>query len=119
MVDSAAELPTQLHGPGGVGASRYLSGDGSWIDFRDSAEIRMLGDFRMGTGPTKPPRSAAEANGGALPTITAVAPCADGDHDGMPDAYEVAHGLNPDEPADRNTVAADGFTWLERYLSGT
>ena len=36
----------------------------------------------------------------------------------MPDAYETAHGLNPNNPADRQTVAANGYTNLENYLNG-
>lgn len=43
----------------------------------------------------------------------------DTDRDGLPDAWELAHGLNPADPgdgaADRN---GDGFTNLEDYLNG-
>jgi hypothetical protein len=35
----------------------------------------------------------------------------------MPDAYESAHGLNPNV-ADGNLVAANGYTNLENYLNG-
>jgi hypothetical protein len=43
---------------------------------------------------------------------------ADNDHDGMTDAYEAANGLNPNNPADRQTIAANGYTNLENYLNG-
>jgi len=44
---------------------------------------------------------------------------ADSDHDGMPDAWEKANKLNPDDPSDGNKVSAgDGYTNLERYLNG-
>lgn len=47
-------------------------------------------------------------------------PFSDSDGDGMPDAWEIAHGLNPDNPADANTDAdADGVTNLQEYLAGT
>ncbi|HEV2292730.1 MAG TPA: hypothetical protein VGR35_02680 [Tepidisphaeraceae bacterium] len=43
---------------------------------------------------------------------------ADRDHDGMPDAWEQKHNLNPDDPHDGNRDAVgDGYTNLERYLN--
>ena len=39
------------------------------------------------------------------------------DHDGMPDVWETAQGLNPNNAADRNTVASNGYTNLENYLN--
>ncbi|RZK20569.1 MAG: T9SS type A sorting domain-containing protein [Hymenobacter sp.] len=42
----------------------------------------------------------------------------DTDHDGMPDAYETANGLNPNDPADRAALAANGYANLENYLNG-
>ncbi|MFD2164002.1 polysaccharide lyase family 1 protein [Paradesertivirga mongoliensis] len=41
----------------------------------------------------------------------------DTDHDGMPDAWESKNGLNPKSPDDRNKVAADGYTMLEKFLN--
>ncbi len=44
----------------------------------------------------------------------------DGDHDGMPDSWEAAHGLNPLDPADAATDAdEDGLSNVEEYLAGT
>ncbi len=41
----------------------------------------------------------------------------DSDHDGIPDEWEIAHGLNPNDPRDANFVRnADGYTNLEVYL---
>jgi hypothetical protein len=42
----------------------------------------------------------------------------DSDHDGMPDSWETAHGLNPnidDSAQDRN---GDGYTNIEEYING-
>ena len=36
----------------------------------------------------------------------------------MTDAYETANGLNPNNAADRQAVAANGYTNLENYLNG-
>ena len=53
------------------------------------------------------------------PTIATGTPCPDTDHDGMPDVWETSRGLNRNNAADRNTVAASGYTNLEVYLAGT
>ena len=43
---------------------------------------------------------------------------ADSDHDGIPDDWEKAHGLNPNDPNDANADAnGDGYTNLEKYLN--
>src|SRR5882724_1787559 len=44
----------------------------------------------------------------------------DTDGDGMPDAWELAHGLNPNDPTDAaRDDDGDGFTNLQEYLAGT
>jgi pectate lyase len=43
----------------------------------------------------------------------------DSDHDGMPDEWEDEHGLNKENPEDRNLFAPDGYTMLEKYLNTT
>ncbi len=36
----------------------------------------------------------------------------------MPDIWELAHGLDPKNPSDRNkNVEPDGYTHLEKYLN--
>lgn len=44
---------------------------------------------------------------------------ADADRDGMPDAWEIRHGLNPNLASDRNltNLSAEGYTNLEMYLN--
>lgn len=42
---------------------------------------------------------------------------ADSDHDGMPDAWEKDHGLDPKNPVDGNAFRRDGYTHLEHYLN--
>jgi len=35
----------------------------------------------------------------------------------MPDEWEKAHGLNPNDPSDANKTGSDGYTNLEKYLN--
>jgi uncharacterized repeat protein (TIGR01451 family) len=44
----------------------------------------------------------------------------DSDGDGLPDHYELAHGLDPNDPTDAALdLDGDGWTHLEEYLAGT
>ena len=57
------------------------------------------------------------ADAGGWPIYNRATPVADNDHDGMADDWEVAHGFDPSNPEDRNTVASrEGYTALEIYL---
>jgi pectate lyase len=55
---------------------------------------------------------------GGWPTLKSTKPPIDTDGDGMPDDWERSHGLNPNDPNDRNADRdGDGFTNLEEYLN--
>lgn len=54
---------------------------------------------------------------GGWPELKSTTAPTDTDHDGMPDAWEMIKGLDPKKAADRNTVATDGYTMLEKYLN--
>jgi len=56
-------------------------------------------------------------NVGGWPVLNSLPAPADTDHDGMPDAWESASGLDPNNAADRNSVGTDGYTMLEKYLN--
>jgi len=42
----------------------------------------------------------------------------DTDGDGIPDDWETAHGLNPNDPADASKLDGEGYSMLEEYLNG-
>ena len=42
----------------------------------------------------------------------------DTDGDGMPDDWEIGRDLDPNDAADGNHVAPNGYTWVEVYISG-
>lgn len=53
----------------------------------------------------------------AWPTLNSTEAPADTDGDGMPDEWETANGLNPNDASDGPTVTDDGYTNLEHYLN--
>ncbi len=54
---------------------------------------------------------------GGWPVLNSTEPPLDTDKDGMPDNWENANGLNPNDPADRNNIRSDGYSQLEAYLN--
>ncbi len=53
----------------------------------------------------------------AWPVLNSTPSSPDTDGDGMPDEWETAHGLNPNDAGDGAKVGADGYTYLENYLN--
>ena len=100
----------------GAGANKGLNCDGTFLDRRDAIDIRIVNDVKNSTGKVIDDPSQV---GGWL-TIAPATPCADADHDGMPDAWEQKYGLNPGDAADGPKDAdGDGFTNVEEFLNGT
>ncbi len=81
---------------------------------RDSADLRLVNGVRTATHR----RIDSQDEVGGWPALHSLAAPEDRDRDGMPDRWEQAHGLNPDDPADRNGDRdRDGYTNLEEYLN--
>src|SRR5439155_23609460 len=58
----------------------------------------------------------SQADVGGWPQLKGGEAPIDSDHDGIPDAWETAHGLNPNDPSDgAKDSVGDGYTNLERY----
>jgi len=80
---------------------------------RDEVDKRLMNDIRNRTG--KLIDSQDEVGG--WPELKSKPAPVDSDRDGMADAWELANGLNPSNPKDRNGDSdKDGFTNLEEYL---
>ena len=109
-----------------------LAGAGDIFPKRDTLDRRYVNEAFTGTASQHSTNSTSmyygKGNLGIIDTqdsaggwpnydTTAVAPI-DTDHDGMPDSWEIAMGLNPNDSTDGNTVAASGYTMLEEYLNG-
>lgn len=93
---------------------------GASLPKRDPVDARVIESVRTGKTTTKAGILETPADVGGWPEYKAAAVPADADKDGMPDDWERAHGLNPNDPADATKDAdGDGYTNLEEYLNGT
>ena len=80
---------------------------------RDAADARVINDVKNRTGGLVN----TPGDVGGWPELKSTPAPLDADNDGMPDAWESSHGLNPNDAADGAKVADDGYTNLERYLN--
>ncbi len=108
-----------------------LAGVGDTYPKRDTIDRRIVKETITGTASQHATNSTStyygKGNLGIIDTqdsaggwpaydTTAIAPT-DSDHDGIPDTWEMANGLNPNDSTDGNTVASSGYTMLEEYLN--
>ena len=83
---------------------------------RDAVDARILGQVERGEGRL----INSQADVGGWPELATAAPPIDVDADGMPDAWERAHGLDARDGADhRGDLDGDGYTNLEEWLNET
>lgn len=91
---------------------------------RDSVDRRIVEEVRTGTAKFGASYKGggkglidSQRDVGGWPELRSLPAPVDTDHDGMPDEWEKAHGLDPNNPADGAGAAApNGYTHLERYL---
>jgi pectate lyase len=85
--------------------------------YRDSVDQRQINNLKsLGLQGYIP---ADETQVGGMPMWTGPAAPIDSDGDGMPNAWELSHGLNASNAADRNltNLSPEGYTNLEVYLN--
>jgi hypothetical protein len=96
---------------------------GATVPHRDAVDARIIENVRRrnhtftGSKSGLPGIIDSQADAGGWPEYKSAEPPADSDHDGIPDAWETRHGLNPHDPADGARDAGDGYTHLEHYLN--
>ena len=96
-----------------VAYQRVLDTGGATIPKRDQVDRRVVSSVRNRTGQIV----ASQRDVGGWPELHSAAAPKDSDLDGMPDAWEETHGLNPNDDEDRNQIGDGGYTRLENYLN--
>ena len=95
--------------------AHVLSSAGDFPWRRDAADSRVVEGVRNQTG--RVINSQSEVGG--WPELKSAPVPLDSDGDGIPDEWEKAHGLNPNDPRDAASAARDGsgYSNLEIYLN--
>jgi hypothetical protein len=88
------------------------------VDARIIADVKKRGARFSGPISKKPGIIDSQKDAGGWPEYKSGEAPADGDHDGMSDAWEKKRGLDPANPADAGKDSGNGFTHLEEYING-
>ncbi|MBX7207270.1 MAG: hypothetical protein K1X78_03070 [Verrucomicrobiaceae bacterium] len=80
---------------------------------RDAADQRVIAGVKDRTHR----RIDSQNEVGGWPKLKSGAAAKDSDGDGIPDEWEKAQGLSPNDSADGNATQKDGYTNLEHYLN--
>jgi len=82
---------------------------------RDAIDNRLIGYVESLGKTGQVIKSEAEVGGQKV--IKSTTALIDTDGDGIPDAWEKKHSLNPDDPTDGKLITASGYSNLEEYLN--
>jgi hypothetical protein len=92
---------------------KVLAGAGAACPKRDAVDKRIIEEVQNGTGRIID----NEQDVDGWPVLRSTPPPPDSDHDGIPDSWELAHNLNPNNPADGPRLQPSGYSNLEEYLN--
>lgn len=88
---------------------------------RDATDLRIVNEVKSGIPTYKGSKSAyagiidSQNDCGGWPVLKSGETPQDTDGDGIPDAWEKKHGLNPEDGTDAVKIAPSGYTWIEEY----
>lgn len=89
---------------------------GATYPYRDAVDARIVAETMNDTGRYI---NTEDEVGGYPAKATKRAADFDTDQDGIPDAWETAHGLDPNDPADSKTIdPSSGYAYVEEYFNG-
>jgi pectate lyase len=93
---------------------QVLASAGAVLPARDAVDRRIVTEVRNGTGAIID----SQWEVGGWPEYKSTRPPRDSDRDGMPDDWEIAHGLNPHDPSDSaQDRDGNGYTNVEDYIN--
>jgi hypothetical protein len=98
---------------------QVLAGAGASM-VRDSVDTRIVNEVKNATATYGNGVIDSQEDVGGYPRLQSLPAPEDSDRDGMPDAWEKSHGLDPAMASDRNATNLSGtfYTNLEVYLNG-
>jgi len=101
--------------PATLAFEKVLANSGAIFPFRDAVDERIVNDVKNGSGNIIMDPSEV----GGWPVLNSGIPPTDTDHDGMPDDWETAIGLDINDPSDGLLdMDEDGYTNVEEYING-
>jgi pectate lyase len=87
---------------------------------RDAVDARIVQEACNGTATFGDGIISSQTDVGGWPELTSLPAPQDSDGDGMPDAWEIRYGLDPNDASDANgDLNRSGYTNIEEYLNGT
>jgi hypothetical protein len=113
LVDTPFVVPSVTTSSAEQAYHDVVSGVGAILPKRDSVDVRIIREVTTNTGHIID----AQDEVGGWPELHSLPALADSDHDGVPDAWETAHGFDPGNPDDGNKKSDGGYTMLEVYLN--
>jgi pectate lyase len=113
IVDQPIAAPTVTTVSATEAVDLVLADVGASRPKRDAVDTRLVNHVRTRTG--KMINSQAEVGG--WPELKSAPAPADSDNDGIPDAWETQHGLDPGDAGDATKLAPSRYTWVEEYLN--
>ncbi len=107
------EMPPVVTDPAASSYAKVLAKAGA-SRARDSVDAAVVAGVRDRTGN----QIDSQREMGGWPVLATGTAPVDTDRDGMPDAWERSHGLNPARDDSASDANRDGYTALEDYLNG-
>jgi hypothetical protein len=114
---SSAPAPVSTPPPGN---SQHVDCNGNWVSHRDSADSRVISQYKNRSSGGFRPNGVVDAGSFAIPNpisnwtdqpVTGFSVCTESLHDGIPDQWKSNQGLSTTDPNLYKTVAPNGSIW--------
>jgi hypothetical protein len=113
-VDESFEAPPVTTVPAKDLLELVLPTVGASLPKRDVVDTRLVNDVRNRTGKIID----SQQQVGGWPELKSGDVPLDSDNDGIPDAWEIKHHLNPHDASDASRIDEYGYGNIEEYLNG-
>jgi hypothetical protein len=113
-VDEPFEAPRVTTVPAKDLLELVLPTVGASLPKRDVVDARLVNDVRNRTGKIID----SQQQVGGWPELKSGDVPLDSDNDGIPDAWEIKHRLNPHDASDASRIGENGYSNIEEYLNG-